>query len=62
MYSYEINELMERTGYVLTPDQYMEIVPQKCPQITRLVYNTATNTFHMYTNDGYQWEFQVRRD
>lgn len=61
MLSWEIQAFLEEHNYELTSDEYMELTPQKCSQISRLYYNTEDNTFHLYTYDGYNWVFKVKR-
>ena len=61
MYSEEIGKLLADNNYVITQEQYEELSPQKNIQISRLYYDTGTNTFHLYTYDGYSWEFRVER-
>ena len=62
MYSHEVDEFIRTRNGVLTRDEYMEITPYNCPQITRVYYDTFNNMFHIYTNDGYEWEFIVRNN
>ena len=61
MYSYEIDQFLRERNFELTSEEYMELTPQKCNQISRLTYNTENNTFHLYTYDGYDWIFKVKR-
>ena len=61
MLSWEIQAFLEEHNYELTSDEYMELTPQKFSQISRLYYNTEDNTFHLYTYDGYNWVFKVKR-
>ena len=61
MYSEEIDYYLRSRNWVITPDEYSELRPQKNPQIIRTTYNTATNKFYIKTNDGYEWEFEVRQ-
>ena len=62
MYSQEIDEFIRSRNGVLTRDEYMEITPYTSPQISRVYYDTFNNKFHMYTKDGYEWEFIVRNN
>ncbi len=59
MLSWEIDSFLAQRKYVLNSEEYAELTPQKNPQISRLTYNTSTNTFYMSTYDGYSWEFKV---
>ena len=62
MYSEEIDSFLRARNFILNRDEYMELTPQKNPQISRLSYNTAENSFHLYTYDGYEWKFYVRNN
>ena len=62
MYSNEIDNFLRTRNWVITPDEYSELTPQRNPQITRMTYNTSSNCIYMSTSDGYEWEFQVRKD
>ena len=59
MYSEEIRKFITDRNGILTRDEYMELTPQKNSQISRMTYDTSSNTFHLYTSDGYDWEFKV---
>ena len=62
MFSWEIDQLLRKNQFIITSDEYAELRPQKNPQIERMTYNTATNRFYIKTNDGYEWEFEVKRN
>jgi len=59
MYSNEIDELMRSKGYVITTDDYFRLNPIQSSQITHVHYDACTNRFQIYTNDGYEWDFEV---
>lgn len=61
MFSWEINELMMKRKYNITPIEYYQIC-DKSPQITHIHYESFSNKYRIYTNDGYEWEFTIRRD
>lgn len=60
MYSWEITKAMEANGYFLDSDTYFRICDTS-PQINNIAYNGYNQTFHMSTNDGYEWTFAVYR-
>lgn len=62
MYSWEIDQMLRDNNFVINKDQYAELCPQKNPQTSRLTYDTSSNIFHLYTYDGYNWEFKVVND
>ena len=59
MYSEEINELMIKRNYKLTPEEYCKLDPLLSPQITHIHYDAYSNRFQMHTNDGYDWDFEI---
>lgn len=60
MYSYEIDEMIKIKDWILKPQDYLEIYSS--PQIIHLHYDTYSNKYHIYTDDDYHWEFEVRKD
>ena len=62
MLSWEIESFLKERNYKLNSDEYQELTPQKNSQIKRLYYDTSTDKFHLYTYDGYEWEFEVHRN
>ena len=61
MYSFEIHELMTKRNYILTPEDYFEIL-ENTPQIARVSYDAFSNKYHIWTDDGCDWEFEIRKD
>ena len=61
MFSYEIDSLMRSKGYRIEKDDYANIISDST-QIERVNYCAFTNKFHIWTNDGYNWEFNVVND
>lgn len=59
MYSWELSEYIKQRNGKLSKDEYSEINQLTCPQITRVLYNTFTNKFLIYTSDDYVLEFEV---
>lgn len=62
MYSEEIDQFLKDHNYKLNREEYAELSPQRNPQISRLYYDTGTNSFHLYTYDGYEWSFYVTNE
>ena len=62
MFSWEIDRFLQERNYCLNRDEYMELTPQKNNQIARVTYDTSNNKFHIYTYDGYDWEFVVKNN
>lgn len=60
MYSYEIDEMIKIKDWILKPKDYLRIYSS--PQITHLHYDAYSNKYHIYTDDDYHWEFEVRKD
>lgn len=61
MFSWEINEIMSHKDYRLNPDDYLKICSSST-QITHVHYDAYSNRYHIYTEDGYHWEFEVKYD
>ena len=62
MYSHEIEELLRSRNYRLSRSESNEINPRTCPQIVRMTYDTSQNKFFVYTDDGYNFEYEVYVD
>lgn len=58
MYSYEIQEQMNRYNYCLPAGVCLDIQLHS-PQISHVKYDAWNNIFEMWTNDGYYWKFKV---
>ena len=61
MFSYEIDSLMRSKGYCIDREDYFNII-NTTPQLARANYNAFLNKFHIWTDDGYDWEFNVIND
>lgn len=57
MYSWEIQELVELKNYIITIQDYINII-QTSPQIDHILYKD--NNFEMYTNDYYKFKFKIK--
>ena len=63
MYSHEIDQQMKRYDYQLPSSIYLEVSDiNKNPQIYHIKYNAYSNSFSMWTKDGWNWNFQVYKD
>lgn len=60
MYSYEIDEMMKKTNYLLSRSDYLNLSPTTSEQIARIKYDPFKDTFDIWTYDGYHWEFRVK--
>ena len=58
MYSYEINEKMIKSNYVLSAKDYLDICFYS-PQISRVTYKSFGDIFEIATNDGWEWRFTL---
>lgn len=61
MYSYEIQDYLEKKSYKLTLEEYYGIVSTS-PQISLVKLEMITNFFHkkyVATNDGYKWGIYI---
>lgn len=59
MYSWEIKQLIELKNYVITIQDYCEIV-RTSPQIDHIQYKD--DHFEMYTDDYYKFKFKIKKD
>lgn len=57
MYSWEIEQLIELKNYVITIQDYCEIV-RTSPQVDHILYNN--DHFEMFTDDGYGFKFKIK--
>ena len=58
MYSYEIEKLLKLRNYLVSIQEYLEIV--KSPQIDHIKYEN--DMFYLWTNDGYTFTLKIRRN
>lgn len=59
MYSWEIERLLKIKKYVLSYNDYCEILFNS-PQINHVKYNNKDDTFNMKTDDRYDFKFKVK--
>ena len=61
MYSWEINNVIERKSGVISPQEYLQITDiRKNPQISRVKYNPYDDSFFIATTDGFNWTVKVK--
>ena len=58
MYSYEIEKLLKLKKYLISIQEYLEII--KSPQIDHIKYEN--DNFYIWTNDGYAFKLQIRKE
>ena len=58
MYSYEIEQLINSKTGILRSVDYLQIL-HTSPQIRTVEYNSQTDSFHIYTDDHYNFNFKV---
>lgn len=61
MYSYEIQDYLERKSYKLTIEEYYSIV-NSSPQISSVKLDMVEDFYHkksVKTNDGYSWGIYI---
>lgn len=61
MYSEEISSLLSENNYMIKRTEYFNICDTS-PQISHVHYDAYSNRYHIYTDDGYHWEFAVCKD
>ena len=63
MYSWEINQLLERNNFFISEKDYKRISNAKDnPQIIEVKYDAFSDLFSISTSDGYFWSFSVKKD
>lgn len=62
MYSYEIDDMMKRSNYLITRKDYLSLSPTTSPQLARIKYDPFKDSFEIWTDDGYHWEFKVKEE
>lgn len=58
MYSYEIKRLLEEKKYLISVKEYLKII--NSPQVDHVVFKN--HEFQIWTNDGYQFKLQIRKE
>lgn len=63
MYSWEIDQKIKQYNNQLPSSVYLEISNvQKNPQIDHVKYEAYSDSFTIWTNDDWCWNFQVYKD
>ena len=57
MYSWEIQELVELKNYIITIQDYINII-QTSPLVDHVLYNQ--DHFEMFTEDNYKFKFKIK--
>ena len=58
MYSWEITDFLKSRHYELSACEYQQMI-ENSTQITRLSYNSYSNSFDMWDDSGMHWSFKV---
>ena len=63
MYSWEIDKKIKLYNYQIPSSIYLEITDaDKNPQIDHVKYDAWSDSFSMWSKDGYCWNFKVYKD
>lgn len=57
MYSYQIDELLRNKEYIVSVNDYKQILASS--QICHIKYEPFDDMFVINTDDGYSWRFRV---
>lgn len=61
MYSSEIERFLQERNYIVTPEECNLLMDVNTnTQITNMKFFCDNNEFHIITDDGYHFKFQVR--
>ena len=61
MYSYEIENFLQQRNYIVTSEECNMLMDINTnTQITNMKYYYENNEYHIYTDDGYFFKFQVK--
>ena len=62
MFSWEIDRLLRKNNFCISRKEYGEITNVRInTQIVHIKYNPYSNDFLMETNDGYGWNFIIKK-
>lgn len=61
MYSHEIDNVLNENNYDIGSNIYLHIC-RTSPQLIHIKYDAYSNSFQMWSNDGYYWKFAVHRE
>ena len=62
MFSWELDKIMRDSNYTLSRKDYLNINPNTCNQICRIKYDPFKDSFEIWTDDGYYWQFRVEEE
>jgi len=61
MFSHEIDTYIRSHSYILTFDEYRNILnPDRSPQIDHMKYDPYQNNITAWTTDGWMWTITVK--
>lgn len=60
MYSHEIERLLKIKQYILSYNDYADIITTS-PQINNIKYEPYDDTFNIKTDDRYDFKFKVKK-
>lgn len=60
MYSWEIQNKLQKDNYILSGDKYLDIC-RNSPQISQIKYNGFDDSYEIWTKDNYYWKFRLTR-
>lgn len=58
MYSWEIDQFIKNKKYIISSDEYLDII-RNSPQIVGIKF-LGENCYDMWTNDNYFWTFFIK--
>lgn len=62
MYSHEIDQLLKLRNFLLSREEYLEVVnPKKNPQINFAKYDSQNDSLEVNTTDNYHFKFKVKK-
>lgn len=63
MYSYEIQDYLNKKNYELTPIEFMDVI-NTSPQVKDVYfkYGDKFDHFKMCTDDGHSWNFRMQKE
>ena len=59
MYSYEIDNVIRQSNYILDWHTYCNICDS--PQVNHVKYDENENVFHIWTNDNCYWKIKLKK-
>ena len=58
MYSWEIQNKLQKKNYILTGEEYIDIC-KNSSQISHVKYSGFDDTYEISTTDNYYWKFRL---